>query len=58
MAAARRAGMGGLVARLDSLGYLREGLTVERATDLLFALFSHENFLALTWDAHWTNRVS
>ncbi len=32
MAAGRRAGMGGLVARLDSLGYLREGLTADRAT--------------------------
>ena len=54
MAAGRRAGMGGLVARLDSLGYLREGLTVDRATDLVFALFSHETFLALTRDARWT----
>ena len=54
MAANRRAGMGGLVARLDSLGYLREGLTADRATDLVVALFSHETFLALTRDAQWT----
>ncbi len=47
MAADRRAGMGKLVARLDSLGYLRQGLTADRATDLVFALFSHETFLAL-----------
>lgn len=53
MAAGRRAGMGGLVARLDSLGHLREGLTAERATDLVYALFSHETFLALTSDAQW-----
>ncbi|HVF04293.1 MAG TPA: helix-turn-helix domain-containing protein [Frankiaceae bacterium] len=54
IAAGRRAGMGGLVARLGSLGYLREGITANRATDLVFALFSHETFLALTRDAQWT----
>lgn len=54
MAAGRRGGMAALVARLDSLGYLRKGLTTDRATDVVFALFSHETFLALTRDARWT----
>ena len=31
-----------------------EGLTAGRATDLVFALFNHETFLALTRDAQWT----
>lgn len=46
--------MGALVARPDSLGYLRDGLTADPATDLVFALFSRETFLALTRDAQWT----
>ena len=54
MAAGRRAGMGALVARLHALGYLRKGLTPDRATDLVYALFTHETFLALTRDAQWT----
>lgn len=54
MASGRRAGMGRLVARLDALGYLREGLAADRATDVVFALLSHETFLALTRDARWT----
>ena len=53
LAANRRSGMGALVQRLDDLGYLRGDVTVARGTDLVFALFSHEVFLALRRDAGW-----
>jgi TetR/AcrR family transcriptional regulator of autoinduction and epiphytic fitness len=51
--ASRRAGMGQLVRRLDEIGYLRPGLTTQHGADLVFALFSHETYLALTRDASW-----
>lgn len=53
VAAKRRAGQGRLVARLSELGALREGLNVERATDLLVVLFGHEVFRGLV-EAGWT----
>lgn len=54
LSANRRAGMGELVQRLDSLGYLRQGLSPARGTDVVFALFNHETYLALTRDASWS----
>jgi AcrR family transcriptional regulator len=54
MAANRRAGMEQLVRRLAEIGYLRPGLPVSRATDIVYALFSHETYLALGRDAHWS----
>lgn len=54
LATNRRAGMGRMVEHLGALAYLREGLARERATDIVYALFSHETFLALTQDAGWT----
>jgi AcrR family transcriptional regulator len=53
VAADRRAGQGRLVARLAELGALRNGLTPERATDLLVVLFGHEVFSGLA-EAGWT----
>lgn len=53
VASNRRAGMGRLVAHLEAIGYLRPGLSTDQATDVVFALFSHETFLALTRDAAW-----
>ena len=48
----RRAGMGQLVRRLGEIG-LRPDLTAQRGADLVFALVSHETYLALTRDASW-----
>jgi hypothetical protein len=45
--------MGQLVRRLDEIGYLRPDLTAQHGADLVFALFSHETYLALTRDANW-----
>lgn len=50
----RRTGMQHLIARLANRGQLRSGLTVERATDILFVLYSHETCLGLTRDAGWS----
>jgi AcrR family transcriptional regulator len=50
----RRAGMGRLVAGLAERGQLRPDLDRERATDVIYVLFSHETFLGLTHDADWT----
>jgi len=53
LAANRRAGMSHFVRRLDEIGYLRPDLTAQRGADIVFALFSHETYLALTGDANW-----
>jgi AcrR family transcriptional regulator len=50
----RHAGMGALVRRLNEIGYLRADLASDRGGDIMFALFSHETFLALTQDAGWS----
>jgi AcrR family transcriptional regulator len=54
MVANRRAGMGQLARRLQEIGYLRPDLASERGGDIVFALFSHEIYLALTRDAGWS----
>ena len=51
---ARRAAMERLIAHLSELAQLRPGLDPRRAADILFAVNSHETFLALTRDAGWT----
>ncbi len=53
VAAMRRAGQGRLVARLSQLGALREGLSLERATDLVVVLFGHDVFRGVV-EAGWT----
>ena len=50
----RRAGMGQLVRRLEEIGYLRPDVAAQRGADVVFALVSHEIFLALTRDAGWS----
>ena len=52
--AARRGGMGELVRRLAEIGYLRPDVTAQQGADIVFALFSHETYLALTRDAGWS----
>ncbi len=54
VATARRTGMGRLAARLADLGALRDDITPEKATDLLFVLVSHETFRGLVQQAGWT----
>jgi TetR/AcrR family transcriptional regulator of autoinduction and epiphytic fitness len=50
----RQAGMRQLVHHLREIGYLRPEMAAVRGGDILFALFSHETFLALTRDAGWS----
>ncbi len=54
VATARRTGMSRLAARLTDLGALRDNITTEEATDLLFVLVSHETFRGLVQQAGWT----
>jgi TetR/AcrR family transcriptional regulator, regulator of autoinduction and epiphytic fitness len=54
LAANRRAGMLQLVRRLQEIGYLRSEFPADRAADIVFTLFSHETYLALTRDADWS----
>ena len=54
VATARRAGMSRLAARLAELDALRDDITPEQATDLLFVLVSHETFRGLVQQAGWT----
>jgi AcrR family transcriptional regulator len=54
IAATRRAGMGRLMELLAARGDLAGHLTVQRATDLVVVLFSHETFLGLTTECGWT----
>ena len=50
----RREGMRQLVLRLSEIGYLRAGLPPQQGADIVFALFSHETYLALVRDAGWS----
>ncbi len=54
VAETRKGGMGTLVERLAELNALRPGLTVPRATDVMFVVNSHEVFLGLTRDGGWS----
>lgn len=54
VAAARRVGMGRIVAKLEESGSLRSNLSVERATDLVYTLAGHETFQSLVLDAGWS----
>ena len=54
VAANRRAGQGRMVARVDELGALRQGLDTDRATDLVVALFGHDVFRGLVMEAGWS----
>jgi len=54
VARTRKAGMGLMIERLAAGGHLSSQLTVQRATDLTFVLFSHETFLGLTVGSGWT----
>jgi len=54
VAANRRAGQGRMVARLDQLGALRDGLDTDRATDLVVVLFGHDVFRSLVIEASWS----
>ena len=54
VSARRRAGMGQLVNHLEAIGYLRDGMDVDRGTAIVCALFSHDTFLAMTRDAGWS----
>lgn len=50
---ARRDGMGRLVQRLADHGWLRAGLTVDRATDIMFAVHSHATYRILVLECGW-----
>ena len=52
--AGRRAGVRRIVARLAELGALRDGLDVDRATDLAFILLGHDVYRGLVREAGWT----
>lgn len=54
VAANRRAGQRRMVARLDELGALRDGLDVNRATDLVVVLFGHDVFRGMVIEAGWS----
>jgi hypothetical protein len=45
--------MGQLVRHLEQIGFLRPDMATDRAADIVFALVSHETYLALTRDAGW-----
>jgi len=53
VAAARRAGMGRMVARVAELGQLRPGLDPARAVDVVAVLVGHDVFRGLVLDAGW-----
>jgi TetR/AcrR family transcriptional regulator of autoinduction and epiphytic fitness len=53
LAATRRTGQRRLVDRLSESGALRDGLDLERATDLIVVLFGHDVFRELA-EAGWT----
>ena len=54
VAADRRAGQARMVARLDELGALRQGLDAHRATDIVVVLFGHDVFRSLVREAGWS----
>ncbi len=43
-----------MVARVDELGALRQGLDTDRATDLVVVLFGHAVFQGLVIEAGWS----
>jgi len=49
-----RAGIAGVVARLASLGALREGLEVHRAADIVYSLHHHTLWTRLVDECGWT----
>jgi AcrR family transcriptional regulator len=51
---ARRDGMRRLVQRLADAGRLRDGLPVDRATDIMFAVHSHATYRILVLECGWT----
>ena len=54
VAEGRKAGMRTFVERLAELHALQPGMTVQRATDVMFVVNSHEVFLGLTRDSRWS----
>ena len=54
VAAGRREGQARMVARLADLGALRDGLSHERATDIVVTLFGHDVFRSLVSEATWS----
>jgi len=50
----RKGGMRTFVERLAELRALQPELTVQRATDVMFVINSHEVFLSLTRDSRWS----
>jgi len=52
--ASRRVGQGRMVAWLDELGALSDGLDLDRATDLVVVLFGHDVFRGLVVEAGWS----
>ena len=50
----RKGGMRTFVERLAELRALQPELTVQRATDVMFVINSHEVFLGLTRDSRWS----
>jgi AcrR family transcriptional regulator len=50
----RRRGMRQFIETIDSRGDLAPGLTVDRATDIVFTIHSHEVFLGLTAGCGWS----
>ena len=54
VAANRRAGQERMVARLTELEALREGISPERAADLVVVLFGHDVFHGLVGEAGWS----
>lgn len=49
----RKGGMRLIVTHLDELDALRDGLDVDRATDIMHALVSHDTYLELVVRAGW-----
>jgi TetR/AcrR family transcriptional regulator of autoinduction and epiphytic fitness len=54
IAGTRRRGMSAMVSGFSERRQLRSGVTVERATDVMFVVISHETYLGLTHDAGWS----
>lgn len=54
VAAGRRAGERRIVARVAELSTLREGLDVDRATDIVVVLSGHDAYRSLVVEAGWT----
>lgn len=51
----RRVQFGRFVRSLDDRGLLRDGLDVERATDILVTMFGSQTYLSFTTDHGWTD---